>query len=146
MICASIQKLIDYSVNAGLIAREDALVVRNMLMDTLHVYDWTDEPVEDCGESIDELLKPLIDFACENGVIEDTTANHDLFDTKLMGVVTPLPHEVIRTFKEHYQASPEAATDWYFDFSQKLNYVRAGRIAKERKKAFHPDPYLKTSL
>ena len=133
MICASIQKLIDYSVNAGLIAREDALVVRNMLMDTLHVYDWTDEPVEDCGESIDELLKPLIDFACENGVIEDTTANRDLFDTKLMGVVTPLPHEVIRTFKEHYQASPEAATDWYFDFSQKLNYVRAGRIAKDLK-------------
>ena len=133
MICASIQKLIDYSVNAGLIAREDALVVRNMLMDTLHVYDWTDEPVEDCGESIDELLKPLIDYACENGVIEDTTANRDLFDTKLMGVVTPLPHEVIRTFKEHYQASPEAATDWYFDFSQKLNYVRAGRIAKALK-------------
>ncbi len=133
MICASIQKLIDYSVNAGLIAREDALVVRNMLMDTLHVYDWTDEPVEDCGESIDELLKPLIDYACENGVIEDTTANRDLFDTKLMGVVTPLPHEVIRTFKEHYQASPEAATDWYFDFSQKLNYVRAGRIAKDLK-------------
>ena len=133
MICASIQKLIDYSVNAGLIACEDALVVRNMLMDTLHVYDWTDEPVEDCGESIDELLKPLIDFACENGVIEDTTANRDLFDTKLMGVVTPLPHEVIRTFKEHYQASPEAATDWYFDFSQKLNYVRAGRIAKDLK-------------
>ena len=133
MICASIQKLIDYSVNAGLIAREDALVVRNMLMDTLHVYDWTDEPVEDCGESIDELLKPLIDYACENGVIEDTTANRDLFDTKLMGVVTPLPHEVIRTFKERYQASPEAATDWYFDFSQKLNYVRAGRIAKDLK-------------
>ena len=133
MICASIQKLIDYSVNAGLIAREDALVVRNMLMDTLHVYDWTDEPVEDCGESIDELLKPLIDYACENGVIEDTTANRDLFDTKLMGVVTPLPHEVIRTFKEHYQTSPEAATDWYFDFSQKLNYVRAGRIAKDLK-------------
>lgn len=133
MICASIQKLIDYSVNAGLIAREDALVVRNMLMDTLHVYDWTDEPVEDCGESIDELLKPLIDYACENGVIEDTTANRDLFDTKLMGVVTPLPHEVIRTFKEHYQVSPEAATDWYFDFSQKLNYVRAGRIAKDLK-------------
>lgn len=133
MICASIQKLIDYSVNAGLIAREDALVVRNMLMDTLHVYDWTDEPVEDCGESIDELLKPLIDYACENGVIEDTTANRDLFDTKLMGIVTPLPHEVIRTFKEHYQASPEAATDWYFDFSQKLNYVRAGRIAKDLK-------------
>lgn len=133
MICASIQKLIDYSVNAGLIAREDTLVVRNMLMDTLHVYDWKDEPVEDCGASVDELLKPLIDYACENGVIEDTTANRDLFDTKLMGIVTPMPHEVIRAFREQYRQSPEAATDWYFDFSQKLNYVRAGRIAKDLK-------------
>ena len=44
-----------------------------------------------------------------------------------------MPHEMIAKFQERYQESPEAATDWYFDISQKLNYVRAGRIAKDKK-------------
>ena len=133
MIYANIRKLIRYSINNGLIEPCDELVVRNMLMDALHVYDWQDEPIDDASESIDEILKPLLDYACENGVIEDTTANRDLFDTKLMGIVTPMPREVIRRFDREYADSPRTATDWYFDLSEKLNYVRAGRIAKDVK-------------
>ena len=133
MICADIQKLIDYSIKNNLITEDDELVVRNMLMDALRVDDWTDEPVPDGGLSIDDILAPLIDYACENGVIEDTAANRDLFDTKLMGIVTPMPREIIRDFRAQYASSPEAATRWYYDISQKLNYVRAGRIAKDLK-------------
>ena len=133
MICSDIQRLIDYSVRYHLIEKADEIVIRNMLMDTLHVYDWVDEHVAEGDLSIYDLFKPLIDYACEQGVIEDTTANRDLFDTKLMGIVTPLPSAVIREFTARYAESPLAATDWYFDFSQKLNYVRAGRIAKDLK-------------
>ena len=133
MIYANIQRLIDYSVKNHLITKEDELVVRNMLMDALGVDDWQDEPVADTALSIDEILRPLVDHACEKRIIEDTTANRDLFDTRLMGIVTPMPHEVIRDFWAAYEKSPEAATDWYYDQSKKLNYVRAGRIAKDLK-------------
>ena len=133
MICKDIQRLIEYSVKNDLITRDDELVVRNMLMDALHVCDWQDEPVDGADAEIDEILLPLIDYACANGVIEDTTANRDLFDTKLMGILTPMPREIIRDFWEKYHESPKAATDWYFDISQKLNYVRAGRIRKDVK-------------
>lgn len=133
MIYASIQKLIDYSIKNDLIEKVDELVIRNQLMDALHVYDWQDEAVENTGGSVDELLQPLIDYACENGVIEDTTANRDLFDTLLMGIVTPMPREIIRDFQIAYEKSPKEATDWYYDISQKTNYVRAGRIAKDMK-------------
>ncbi len=133
MIYANIQQLIDYSVQNHLIEPVDALVIRNQLMNALHVYDWQDEPANSTAASVDELLQPLIDYACENGVIEDTTANRDLFDTLLMGIVTPLPREVIRDFHADYEKSPEAATDWYYAVSQKTNYVRAGRIAKDMK-------------
>ncbi len=139
MVCSDIQRLIDYAVGCELIDKADEIVVRNMLMDALHVYDWTDEPCDGEKLFIDEILKPLIDFACENGVIEDTTANRDLFDTKLMGILTPMPREIIRGFKAHYADSPEAATDWYFDISQKTNYVRAGRIAKDVKWKYDSD-------
>ena len=133
MIYLDIQKLIDYSINNNLIEKADELVIRNQLMDALRVYDWQDEAVENKGESVDELLLPLIDYACENGVIEDTTANRDLFDTLLMGIVTPMPREIIRDFRGAYEKSPKEATDWYYDISQKTNYVRAGRIAKDMK-------------
>ena len=133
-ICTAIQQLIDYSVNNNLITKDDELVVRNMLMDALRVSDWEEDVIMGRTDaSIDDILKPLIDYACEHGVIEDTTANRDLFDTKLMGVVTPMPREIIRDFRAEYKKSPEAATDWYFDISKKLNYVRAGRIAKDLK-------------
>ena len=96
MICANIQRLINYAVKYNLITKDDELVVRNMLMDTLGVSEWVDEPVDTADAPIDDILLPLIDYACENGVIEDTTANRDLFDTKLMGILTPMPREVIR--------------------------------------------------
>lgn len=130
--CA-VQNLIDYAVDNELITRDDIYVVRNMLMNAMGMSDW-----EDCGEyekssSIDEILDRLTDLACESGIIADTTNSRDLFDTKLMGILTPMPREVIAEYRRRYDISPVEATDWYFDFSKKLNYVRAGRIAKDLK-------------
>ncbi|MBQ9472344.1 MAG: UDP-glucose--hexose-1-phosphate uridylyltransferase [Ruminococcus sp.] len=133
MICSAIQRLIDYAIKNDLITSDDELVARNMLMDALGVTEWQDEEITPADAPIDDILAPLIDYACENGVIEDTNANRDLFDTKLMGILTPMPREIIRDFREQYADSPLSATDWYYDISKKLNYVRAGRIAKDLK-------------
>lgn len=134
MICDAIQCLINYGITQNLITKADQFVVQNQLMEALHLTDWQlsgagTEP----DASIDAILQPLVEYACSNGIIADTAASRDLFDTKLMGILTPMPHEMIAKFQERYQESPEAATDWYFDISQKLNYVRAGRITKDKK-------------
>ena len=133
MICGAVQKLIDYAIKNELITSDDLYVVRNQLMEALQLSDWEENNTEYSGESIDELLLPLIGYACENSIIQDTANSRDLFDTKLMGILTPMPREVIAEFKRRYAADPKEATDWYFDFSKKLNYVRAGRIAKDLK-------------
>ncbi len=133
MICYAVQKLIDYAIKNELITSDDIYVVRNQLMEALKLSDWEENNTEYSGESIDELLLPLIGYACENSIIQDTANSRDLFDTKLMGILTPMPGEVIAEFKRRYAAAPKEATDWYFDFSKKLNYVRAGRIAKDLK-------------
>ena len=133
MICGAVQKLIDYAIKNELITSDDLYVVRNQLMEALKLSDWEENNTEYSGESIDEILAPLIGYACENGIIQDTANSRDLFDTKLMGTLTPMPREVIAEFKRRYAAAPKEATDWYFEFSKKLNYVRAGRIAKDLK-------------
>ena len=133
MIYDAVQKLICYAIKNELITSDDMYVVRNQLMEVLKLSDWEESDTTYESESIDEILRPLITYACENGIISDTANSRDLFDTKLMGIFTPMPREVIAEFKKRYDADPKEATDWHFDFSKKLNYVRAGRIAKDMK-------------
>lgn len=133
MIYSAVQRLIDYALKNELITSYDVYVVRNQLMEALELSDWEETTAEYVGEEIDELLAPLIEYACTNEIICDTANSHDLFDTKLMGILTPMPREVIAEFDKCYKTNLEEATNWYFDFSKKLNYVRAGRIAKDLK-------------
>ncbi|MBQ8297189.1 MAG: UDP-glucose--hexose-1-phosphate uridylyltransferase [Ruminococcus sp.] len=133
MIYTAVQKLIDYALKNELITSDDIYVVRNQLMEALSLTDWEDSSAEYTDETVDEILAPLVDYACGNGIIPDTANSRDLFDTKLMGILTPMPREVIAQFRSRYNADPKEATDWYYDFSRKLNYVRAGRIARDLK-------------
>ena len=48
-----------------------------------------------------------------------------------MGAVTPMPREIIRTFREKYAVSPQEATDWYYRLSCDTDYIRRYRIAKD---------------
>lgn len=133
MICNEIQRLISYALKNKLITQDDTCVIRNQFMEVFGLSDWQVSNAEYSDETIDEILAPLIEYACKNGIISDTANSRDLFDTKLMGILTPMPREVTAEFQRNYEKSPEAATDWYFDFSQKLNYVRKGRIEKDLK-------------
>ena len=133
MIFENVQTLINYGIRNGLISAEDEYVVRNSLIDILGLGEWNESKGDDNSDDIDAVLAPIIDYAAEKGIISDTANSRDLFDTKLMGVFTPMPREVNAEFKARAAQSPESATEWYFDFSKKLNYVRAGRIAKDLK-------------
>lgn len=133
MIYDDIQRLISYALKNELIAQEDIYVIRNQLMEVFQLTDWQESNAECSDDTVDEILAPLIEYACKNGIISDTTNSRDLFDTKLMGILTPMPREVTAEFHRNYEKSPEAATDWCFDSCQKLNYVRKGRIEKDLK-------------
>ena len=68
------------------------------------------------GEQIDlpAVLDALLDDAYERGVLkENSIVYRDLFDTRLMGALTPRPAQVIEKFNTLYRQSPKEATDWY---------------------------------
>lgn len=133
MIFETIQELVNYAVKNELIMPEDEYVARNGILDVLELNEWNTPKAANIERTIDEILNDLTDYACKNKIIEDTAVCRDLFDTRIMGVLTPMPREINKAFDEHYAKSPKDATNWYFDISQKLNYVRAGRIAKDLK-------------
>ncbi|MDE7325657.1 MAG: UDP-glucose--hexose-1-phosphate uridylyltransferase [Lachnospiraceae bacterium] len=126
----AIQALLDYGIARNLITTDDEICARNQLMDVLLVSHWeTKKPP--LNAPLEEILSALIDHAIAQGIIEDTTSARDRFDTKLMGLLTPMPREVIAKFREEYKKSPEAATDWYYQFSKDTDYVRFARIARD---------------
>ena len=129
-INAYIDSLVSYAVRTGLAMEEDRRVLTNRLLDLLHLEDYTGSGQGDCRD-LEQILAGILDYACQNGLCEDNITARDIFDTRLMGALTPMPREVICTFRERYAHSPEAATDWYYKFSCDTDYIRRYRIARD---------------
>ena len=125
-----IDSLVSYAMNRGLAEPVDHQVLTNRLLDILRKDDYepSDEPQ---SEDLEEILAGILDYAVAQGLCEDNITARDIFDTRIMGAVTPMPREVVRTFEEKYDRSPVEATDWYYRFSCDTDYIRRYRIAKD---------------
>ena len=134
-----LESLISYAMNKGLALPEDHTVLLNKLLEVLAMdsYEPSNEPQ---SEDLEEILTGLLDYACEKGLCEDNVTARDLFDTKLMGILTPMPREVIAIFRGLYEKDPVKATDWYYNFSCDTDYIRRYRIEKDMRWKFQ-SPY-----
>lgn len=133
-----IDSLISYAMNTGLAMPEDHMVLQNRLLEALGKNEYIPSHEEQM-EDLEQILKGLLDYACANGLCEDNITARDLFDTKLMGLLTPMPREVIRTFREKFADSAEAATDYYYKLSCDSDYIRRYRIAKDMRWKYASD-------
>ena len=125
-----IDSLVAYAMNTGLAQPVDHQVLTNRLLDLLHREDYTPSN-ELLSEDLEDILSGILDYACQQGLCEDNITARDIFDTRIMGALTPMPREVIRCFREKYAVSPQEATDWYYTFSCDTDYIRRYRIAKD---------------
>lgn len=127
-----ISELVKYGIERGLVDTEDKIYVINSLLELFGLNDfvWSEEQVR----PLNCILADMTTYAVEKGIIEeDTITNRDLFDTKIMGLLTPMPSFVRDKFKKKYAESPKSATDFYYQFSRDTNYIRTDRIAKDEK-------------
>ena len=125
-----IDSLISYAMNCGLAEPADHVVLTNRILDLLRIdsYEPSDEPQ---SEDLEEILAGILDYAVEKGLCDDGITARDIFDTRIMGALTPMPREVIGVFRYLYLEDPEAATDWYYKFSCDTDYIRRYRIKKD---------------
>ena len=132
MIDAAVSKLAVYALRTGLIEESEYLWAVNTILDTLKLDSYTD-PGQEWGEiELAPVLEELLDDAYARGVLtENSVVYRDLFDTELMGRLTPRPAQVISKFQALYREAPQKATDWYYELSQDTNYIRRDRITKD---------------
>lgn len=128
-------QLVGFALKSNLIDKADELYSVNRCLDILGLDTFTGQVDEaKAPDSPIEPLEKILDWAFENDLIEaNTPVYRDLFDSKLMDALMPRPSQVILTFNQAYDETPKKATDWYYAFSQKTNYIRMNRIAKNRK-------------
>ena len=128
----AISQLVSYALHTGLIEPCETTWAVNTLLDALKLDGFSGPAPADRPVELAPVLEALLDDAYARGVLEeDSVVYRDLFDSELMGRLTPRPAQVIGTFRALCQEDPEKATDWYYRFSQDTNYIRRDRIAKD---------------
>ncbi len=132
MIDLSIRKLVCYGLSKNLFTKRDEVYVTNRILEALNL-DSINSDEDFCDVDLESTLKEILDYAVSSGIIEDNITARDLFDTKLMGLMLPMPSFVTDKFYELYKESPKAATDFYYNFSCDSDYIRRYRIKKDLK-------------
>ena len=132
MLSEQIAALVQYGISSGLLPECEKIYTTNLLLDLFGEDEYT-EPETVPEESLENILKHLLDEACHRGIIEDSITYRDLFDTKIMNCLTPRPSQVQQTFWQKYQESPKAATDYFYKLSQDSDYIRRYRVCKDQK-------------
>lgn len=129
-----IKQLADYALSNGLIEKEDVHYAINSVMGILGISEYTETEEQTASAPLEEILSDICDYAYENDLIENNSVVYrDLFDTKIMGALTPRPSEVIRKFDSLYKESPEKATDYFYSLCRSSDYIRTYRVAKDMK-------------
>ena len=128
----SIAALVNYGMETGLTPACEKIYTTNLLLDIFHEDDY-EEPSQIPSLSLEEILKELLDEAVRRELIPDSIAYRDLFDTRLMNCLLPRPAQVQADFWKQYEISPEAATAFFYKFSQDSDYIRRYRVCKDQK-------------
>ena len=131
-ICNLVCDLVDYALSHKLIEEYDITYSVNKIIEKLGISDYAPTEHEKITE-IEDILKGICDYAVANGLCEDGVDYRDLFDTSVMGCVTPRPSEVIGKFNQLYKDSPESATDYFYKLALDSDYIRTYRVKKDLK-------------
>ena len=141
MIQDKIRELVQYGLLTGLVSAEDEIYTTNRLLELFQIEDYPygfgekiEQTEEESVKRLPDLLTEMMDYAVENGIMqEDGIVYRDLFDTKIMSCLVGRPSEIIRRFHAEYEKSPEAATNFFYKFSQDTDYIRRYRVCRDEK-------------
>lgn len=126
-----IKSLVKYAIDNEMIEKEDEIWAINRICEALKIDSFEEGEAKE--SDLEKILAVILDYAVKNGLCEDSVVYRDLFDTKIMGLITPRPSDVIKKFKSLYEKSPKDATDFYYKLSQDSNYIRRYRIKNDLK-------------
>ncbi|MGG3561893.1 UDP-glucose--hexose-1-phosphate uridylyltransferase [Neobacillus rhizosphaerae] len=129
MIYQLVQHLIDQALAVQLIEREDEIYARNQILSLLGLTEFKIEDFADENSlAIPDLLDAIVDYACQQEIIEDMFDAKEIFSSKVMNCLTDRPSTVNQIFFEKYKQDPKDATEYFYELSKNSNYIQMKRI------------------
>lgn len=129
-ISRTISGFIKQAIQMDLVKSVDKIYLQNRLLDILHLDDFLEPEILDELPELLDSMDELIAHAIQNELIEDHQYEKDIFEAKLMNLVTPMPSILNENFWEKYEEDKEHATDYFYQLSQDNNYIKTRNIAK----------------
>lgn len=125
-----INELLKYALDKELIEEIDKFYCANKLLNLLNINEFNEIDIKDI-RPINEILDDMLDYAFEHNIINSNdVTTRDLFDTKIMDIVTPRPSFIVKKFWELYEKNPLDATNYFYKLSIDCDYIRMDRINK----------------
>lgn len=124
-----VQQLLNQALTTQLIESVDERYARNQLLSLLHLEEFIEvESTRGKCDEIPDLLDQIVNYACAQGIIEDTFDEKEIFSSKIMNCLIARPSIVNQLFWEKYKQSPKKATKYYYELSKNSNYIQMKRI------------------
>lgn len=136
MFYKNIERLVQYGIHTGLLPECEKNYATNLVLALFNENEYdeiSEQGVVEEKLDLSVILNSLLDEAIKREIIEDTIVHRDLFDANLMNCLVPRPAQVQQLFQQSYEESPEAATEYFYKFSQDTDYIRRYRISKDVK-------------
>lgn len=125
-----VNRLINFGLQKGLIKKDDIEYSTNLLLDILKLNSFEFVDVKEKLETAVPILEEMLNYCVEEKIINNTTTEKDLFDTRIMNSIMPRPNEVVDKFQQLYKEKPSSATDYFYNMSIASNYIRKTRTDK----------------
>ena len=142
MIDNAVSKLAAYALQTGLIEENESIWAVNTILDVLKLDSYTD-PQENWGEiELAPVLEELLEDAHARGVLaENSVVYRDLFDTELMGRLTPRPAQVktIRDTVATLRLDAVTACGFSLSRSKAAALIASGKVALNHRECLKAD-------
>lgn len=127
----AIKNLVLYGVKNKMIPEADVVYTTNRLLEVMQLDTYENVSCKR-EENLEIILRRMLEYATDKGLIEENSIVYkDLFDTKIMGCITPAPSVIINEFWEKYQKAQSDATDYFYKLSMDSDYIRRYRVEKD---------------
>ncbi|MFV0289183.1 MAG: galactose-1-phosphate uridylyltransferase [Mycoplasmatales bacterium] len=121
-----INDLLNYSVQHNILKKRDKVYALNQLLYLLEIEEGFELQDYIVTISINTILNELVaEYKNFPNKIEK-----ELFKSKLMAAVMDKPSRIEQEFYQNYQISPQQATDYFYNLSSAVNYIKKSEIAK----------------
>lgn len=131
-----VERLLAYASAHLYLNETDKIYMRNALLSALRLSEPYEEEIDVSDIQMmdvpDELNRELTEYALENGLTDESSAER--FCTDIFGMLTQLPSQINASFNQlREKEGPQAACDYLYDISVKNGYIQKTAIAKNLK-------------